>query len=97
MLEVFAIIFLSKKFGGIADDKGHSRGLFIALTIIFWVGGEIAGMLLGLIVFEEEGLIMYAFAILGAGLGALTVFLIASSLGNKKKEAPDVLDQQFEN
>ncbi|MFT7613314.1 MAG: hypothetical protein ACI9J3_002286 [Parvicellaceae bacterium] len=97
MLEIFGLIFLSKKIGGIASDKGHSRGLFIALTIIAWVGCEIAGVLIGLIVFEDEGILMYGLGLLGAALGVLVVFVLASSIGENQKQSTDVLDEQFEN
>jgi hypothetical protein len=54
-------------------------------------------VLIGLIVFEDEGILMYGLGLLGAALGVLVVFVLASSIGEKQKQSTDVLDQQFEN
>jgi hypothetical protein len=87
MLEILLIVWLSKKIGIKAQDKGYSRGMFRALSIVAWVTGEIAGALLIILFSDEVSLAVYLFALLGAGAGMLLVFIIVLSLPEKEVPA----------
>jgi hypothetical protein len=82
MLEIIALIFLSRKIGTTAFDKGYSKGLFVFLTIIFWIAGEFIGGLIGFVV-VGDGLGPYVFALLGAGLGYGLIYFIVNTIEDK--------------
>ena len=89
MLELIAIIFLSKKNGRLAAQKGLKPGLWILYTVLCWFGFEFAGILAGVAVFGKEYLMpIYLLCIL---LAASSYFFIRSVL-NKK---PDTMDEDI--
>lgn len=55
MLEILAIYYLAKRNAEVVADKGRKKGMFIALTIILWVGMEIFGAILGAILDISAG------------------------------------------
>lgn len=75
MLEVFGIMMLCKANRKFALARGRKPGLYVALTIILWVGMEILGFVAGSLLDLKYGnfLIVYGFA----GIGALISFLLA--------------------
>ena len=75
MLEIFGIISLCKLNKRNAIARGRRPGLFIALTIILWVGMELLGFFIGSFLEIEYGTVFIAYGF--AGLGALGSFLIA--------------------
>ncbi len=79
MLEIIAIIFLSRNIGSMAFEKGHSAGMYKFLTVLFWIVFELIGAVIGTIVLGE-GIGVYVFALLAAGLGYLIIYLIVSNL-----------------
>jgi hypothetical protein len=73
MLEILAIIYLCRKNGSIAEKKGHPSGRYKALTALLWIGGEIGGAILALIMTsgnDDLGGLVYLFALVGAVVGA---------------------------
>lgn len=71
MLEILAIIFLSRKNGQLAIQKGLKSGTWRFYTVLAWILTEIIGMLLGII-------------LLGIGkenFGALMLIGLASAFG----------------
>ncbi len=81
MIEIIAIYLTSKSIAKIAQEKGYSKGLWRFLTIISWIICEFIGAVLGFIILGQDGgLIIYAFAILGALLG---VYLVRKILDGK--------------
>jgi hypothetical protein len=82
MLEIIALIFLSRRIGTNAFDKGYSKGLFIFLTVVFWIAGEMAGALIGYIVIGD-GLALYVFALAGAIFGYGLIYFITNSLQDR--------------
>ena len=81
MLEIFALIYLTKKNGNIAKEKGHSKGSYIFLTIALWFGGEIIGAIIGVMI--TEGMGAYIFAFIGAIMGAIISYQIVKNLSDK--------------
>ena len=65
MLEIIALIFLTKKIGETAYRKGLPAGRWKLYTVLAWFGFEIAGFLLGAVLFGTEnifGVILFAIA-----------------------------------
>ena len=90
MLEIIAIVFLSRNIGNLAQRKGLKRGWWIFYTVIAWIVAEFIGAIVGLLIFQtEEPLAAYPFAIAFA-IGSY--FILRAILSRK----PDVVDQAFE-
>ena len=75
MLEIFGIMMLCKLNKKNAIARGRKPGLFIALTIIMWVGMEFLGIVIGNMMDLSYGAVLVIYGC--AGLGALGSFLIA--------------------
>jgi membrane protein DedA with SNARE-associated domain len=84
MLEILALMYLTKKNGAIAEGKGHKPGRYKLLTVLFWLGGEVLGGIVGGIVSSgDEGIgLVYVLAILGAIAGATLSRVMVKSLPN---------------
>ena len=80
MLEIFLVVYLSKKIGKILEEKGHKKGWYIALFVITWIASEITGMLIGAVLFEDAPILMYVMALLGAGAAYFANYYFAKSL-----------------
>ncbi|MGG9962119.1 hypothetical protein [Ferruginibacter sp. SUN106] len=86
MLEIIAIILLSKKNGALAETKGLKSGTWILYTVLSWIGFEVAGAIMGVLLFGPENLVpVYLLAIASAVLG---YFFILKILQDK----PDAQD-----
>ena len=51
MIEIFVLIFLCKKIGLMAAERGLKSGLWKFFTVIAWVGFEFVGLILGAALF----------------------------------------------
>lgn len=80
MLEIFLVVYLSKKIGKILEEKGHKKGWYIAIFVVTWFASEIAGMLIGAVLFENAPVLMYVIALLGAGAAYIANYYFAKSL-----------------
>ena len=90
MLEIIAIVFLSRSIGVIAEKKGLKKGWWIFFTVIAWIVGEFLGALVAIIAFQtEETLAIYPFAIFFA---VASYFILRAIL----KRKPDIEQPSFE-
>jgi hypothetical protein len=89
MLEIIAVIFLSRHIGQIAERKGLKKGWWIFFTVMAWIVGEFLGAVVGIIAFPEEPLAAYPFAI---GFAVASYFILKFILSRK----PDVEPHSFE-
>ncbi len=89
MLEIILVVYLAKKIGKTAEDKGHKRGKYVFMFVMFWILGEVVGIVAG--TFVTPGIGAYLFGILGAALGASIAFTIVNNLSVKTE--PELLDQ----
>jgi hypothetical protein len=83
MLEIIALIYLTRKVGDIAREKGRKAGWFKLMTVVLWFGCEIGGGIVGAIVAELAGwpeAVIYLLALLGAAVGAGLSILIVKTL-----------------
>jgi len=95
MLEILALVFLTRKNGAIAEKKGHKPGGYKWLTVLLWVGGEIAGGIAGAAMAGgDESLVglVYLFALGGALLGAALSRLIVNRLPGLATVPVEVFD-----
>jgi hypothetical protein len=89
MLEILAIIMLSKKNGQLATQKGLKSGTWILYSVLCWIGFELVGAMIGILAFGRENIVLaYLLALASA---VLSYFFIRAVL-NKK---PDVMDDDI--
>ncbi len=78
MLEILALIFLTRKTGDLASSKGLSTGKWKGLTVLFWFLGEFVGCLIGFAFVgmpDDDGILKYLpFAYLGALLAYVGLY-----------------------
>lgn len=91
MLEILALVFLSRDIGNIAERKGLKRGWWRFYTVLAWFIGEIIGVFIALLIFrsEEVSIGIYLFAIAFAVGG----YFVIKAIVSKK---PDAILQNFE-
>jgi len=90
MLEIIALIYLSRKMGELAERKGQKKGLWKLYTVLAWFGAEILGIVLSIILFKTDE--MLALLPLGYGFAVGSFFLLKSVLVKK----PDAVQATFE-
>jgi len=83
MLEILLVVYLGKKMAALMRQKGRSPTGYVFMLVGMWLGGEILGMVLGMMLMgaaDGPNLSIYGLAIVGAVIGAGLAFLIAKSL-----------------
>jgi hypothetical protein len=80
VLEIVFIIWLTRRLARVAEQRGHSKG-WGALGAIFWIAGEIIGLVIGFALELDMG--AYGLALLGAGAGATLAYAIVANLGSR--------------
>ncbi|RYD74797.1 MAG: hypothetical protein EOP53_17605 [Sphingobacteriales bacterium] len=92
MLEIIALIFLTKNIGEKATRKGLPPGRWKLYTVLAWFGAEVLGFILGAMLFGNENLIgLMLFAMVCAVGGYL---LIKYNI-DKYPDNPDSLDDDI--
>jgi hypothetical protein len=86
MLEIIALIFLTKNIGTLAIQKGQKPGTWKLYTVLAWFGAEVAGLLIGIMAFGQEGII--GAVLLGLACAIASYFIVRSNL-SKKPDAED--------
>lgn len=86
MLEIIAIILLSKKNGKLAEQKGLKSGIWILYSVLCWIGFEFIGAFIGILAFGQENFIMAYLLALGA---AVSSYFFIRFLLNKKPDTSD--------
>lgn len=80
MLEIIALIFITRDIGKIAAAKGLKPGTWKIYTVLAWIIFEIWGFMIALMFFDKENL----FSIMMVGLMfALTSYLLIKARLNK--------------
>ena len=81
MLEILALISLTSKIGAIVEQKGYRSSGYKWSVVAWWFGGEIVGVILGLLITGgEQGLPVYIIALIGAAIGAGIAYSNANNL-----------------
>src|SRR5262245_9075511 len=80
MLEILALRGLSSKLREMAKDRGMPEWPFLVLLFVLWFGGEIGGVVVGIVALEQDrdgvNFLLYVFALAGAAIGGAIPFLI---------------------
>ena len=91
MLEILLLIGLWKGMGSVMSSKGRNPLLLQIFAVVGWIGGEIAGAIVGVVMHHikngpdvEPGFEVYVFALVGAAIGAGIPFVIAFVLPHAK-------------
>ena len=83
MLEILALIFLTKKIGAIAEKKGLKPGTWKFYTVLAWIGGELTGMIIAMTLFGKD---IISLMITGIA-GAIGGYLIVKAVLEKKPDS----------
>ncbi len=78
MLEIMFLIWFGRTLSKLAASKGRSKG-WAALGVAFWIGGEVSGLILAVLLGLTE-LSMYGFALGLAVAGAVVSYVIVKNL-----------------
>ncbi|HAN66491.1 MAG TPA: hypothetical protein DCQ34_09700 [Chitinophagaceae bacterium] len=90
MLEILALIFLTKKIGDMASRKGIKPMPWKIFTIVAWIAFEFLGIMLAAIMFGNQNL----FAIISIGiLSAFGGYLLVRAILEKQ---PDRIDEDID-
>lgn len=102
MLEILLLWFGCKKIGDMVENKGYGSALFKILFVVAYFLGLLFGSVLGHALTELQGapaqgtgmLRIYGFALVGALLGAGSVFFLALILPEQGRER-DYMDDYY--
>ena len=89
MLEIIALILLTRHIGSVATKKGLKPGAWKWYTVLSWFIGEIVGVVAGLFIFEQDNIV--SLMLMGIA-GALGGYFILKSVLDKK---PDNFDDDI--
>jgi outer membrane lipoprotein SlyB len=89
MLEIIALIFLTREIGKIAADKGLKPGTWKIYTVLAWIAGEFIGAIIGVLIFGTNN---FFSVVLVAIAGAVTGYFILKANLSKR---PDLLDDDI--
>ena len=78
MLEIIALIFLTREIGKIADRKGLNRSRWKFYTVIAWLISEIIGVSFGIAIFSKDNL--FSIMILGIIFAVTSFYIIRAQL-----------------
>jgi len=97
MLEILFVVALCKKMGSMMRGRGYEKPFWFQFCLVLcWLGGEVFGALVcGILrVLTEQpevtgfDFVPYLSALVGAGVGAATMFLIAGCFSRQAAEPP---------
>ena len=84
MIEIIALIFLTKKIGILALRKGLKPGIWKLYTVLAWFGMEILGGIVGIIIFGENNIIPDMLIAIPSAIGG---YHIIKTILEKKPDA----------
>jgi hypothetical protein len=90
MIEIFALIYFSRKMGELALQKGLKKGLWQFFTVLTWFGAEVFGAVLSVLIFKTDELLSMLPLAYVCAIGSY--FLLRSILSKK----PDAVESAFE-
>ena len=92
MLEIIALIFLTRDIGKIAASKGLKPGTWKIYTVLAWIIFEIWGFIIALMIFDKNNL--FSIIMVGLMFAVSSYFLIKARL---TKIPDNRLDSDIEN
>ena len=91
MLEIIALIFLTKDIGKLADAKGLKPLTWKIYTIVAWIISEIIGVFVGALIFGPDNII--SVMLIGITFAITSYFILKAQL----TKLPDYFDDDLEN
>jgi hypothetical protein len=95
MLEIIALIYLTRSIGQLALNKGQKPGTWKLYTVLAWFAGEITGVMLGLAIFGVEKPFMAILVGIPCAIGGYHI--IRSTLDRKPDVFIDDINQIGDN
>jgi hypothetical protein len=89
MLEIIALIFLTRQIGRIAHDKGLRPVTWKIYTVVGWIAAEIIGVIAGYGIFGKDNLI--SVVLVGITFAITSYFIIKTQLN----KLPDHFDDDI--
>jgi hypothetical protein len=90
MIEIIALIFLTREIGRLAHDKGLKSRTWKIYTIISWIISEIIGIMVGLMIFSKDNL--FSIAMVGIAFAITSYFIIKAQLNKLPDHFDDAND-----
>ena len=78
MLEIIALIFLTREIGRIAHDKGLRPVTWKIYTVVGWIVSEIIGLIAGVMIFGKDNL--FSIVLVGLTFAITSYFIIKAQL-----------------
>ena len=91
MLEIIALILLTRQIGGVATRKGLKSGTWKWYTVLSWFAGEIIGVVAGLFIFEQDNIISIMLMGFAGAIGGY--FILKSVLDKKPDDVEDDINR----
>jgi hypothetical protein len=89
MLEIIALIFLTREIGRIAHNKGLKPLTWKIYTVAAWIISEIIGVIAGVMIFGMDNL--FSVALVGFTFAITSYFIIKAQLN----KLPDYFDNDI--
>lgn len=80
MIEIIALVFLTKEVGRLATQKGLPSGRWKFNCVVTWILMEILGLIIGLFFFGKDNLV--SIVLVGLGFAATGYFMVKNYLQN---------------
>jgi hypothetical protein len=87
MLEIIALIFLTKEIGRIAHDKGLKPVTWKIYTVVSWIVSEIVGVIIGVMIFGRDNL--FSIVMVGIAFAITSYFIIKAQLNKLPNQSFD--------
>ncbi len=101
MLEIIGILIFTNRIRTILEEKGYKKScLYQGLVVGMWFLGEIIGLLLGINITkggESQRYISYIFAIIGAIVFSMIIYIYVSSFPEKEIETDKESEKRKKN
>lgn len=91
MLEIIALIFLSREIGNLAESKGLKPGRWKLYLVLSWFFSELIGLFIGLLIFGLDNII--SAVLIGIAFAVTAYFIIKSNLSKRT----DILEDDINN
>jgi hypothetical protein len=91
MLEIIALILLTRQMGNLAIQKGLKPGTWKLYTVLSWLAGEFAGAFIGVLIFGTYNNFFSVFLV--AVAGAITGFLVIKRNLSIRPDADDDINR----
>ena len=89
MLDIIVLIFLTRKVGRIAHEKGLKPLTWKLYTVAGWLVSEIIGIIAGILIFGQDNLV--SVVLVGIAFAVTSYFIIKAQL----RKFPDHFDDDI--